>query len=1198
MKERHNISQQFIARLLLISLCLESCGGEFDNHPLISTGEEQIASIQPNTQAIITPTSVQPLIGQELTAQGGHAVTFYEIEGKIKANVAMKAPQGFSKSYEGLKVVIEQGTDLSNLPRLGQQAQKRRIHLHLAQGKQSAKVVIYKGAGLMGGSNNKGKEKLQDDEEPDREIEQENDLVRYQALLSGAVEGEAKAQFLLGQRAYESWKTNVQNEDAYQEAITWLKKAAHQKHQAAIALLQQLGPPMIVEECQEKIKFEEAEEKKVKRLEEEHSQYIEDKLRKRPKEIQEENKGKEASTDTSASKPQTQEGTYRYILSLSGGGIRGVLEAYALSHIEKTLAAKILDHFADPDASAPTVRLGESFDLIVGTSTGAIISLAMRVLDPSTNRPRYDMETILGIYKVNGSKIFSVTHKLEKKVRQALYHIHNPKALESVLTDYFKEATLKDVMSPVLITAYDTNKNKRYFFKSPEAKDDSSKNFYLKDVAMATSAPTTYLPPANIESMDGTKYCFVDGAQASVNDPTFEAYKYAKDTLYKGSHFHIISLKTGFVAQRRSLASAAQWGGLLKGAPATIDMLLVSNEEAAEDNVRSMICERNNDTSTPLNFEIDQEALDEMDNATPENLDKLLNYAAKTIEQEKDRVLKTILDTLEDHYAQREYYVFHSLVKEVRNQLQNGNQKVNLSNAYLQKLAMPYVCERAIWEISHALNKVPLSKLTYLDLSGNKLIAKDRSLIYLKNLRSLTYLLLNDTDLTIAGLERLKEANLSLDILQARNNLTLEQALTKDMPIFSMANILWQRRHSSGELLRDIAQAIECYKITFLDSAVMSNLAGYYRNEGQEFRATIMDSMSKDKEVTGSAEWHLGKLYENGWGITKDYKKAIAWYQNASYQNYTEAQCRLGRIYENGIINGMITEKNEQKARHWYEKAAERGSLVARNALCSMYERAVRVRQEDYERAVSQEDMEAQYNLGIMYYKGWGVDKNYQEAKEWYEKAAQQGYAAAQCNLGWMYLNGEGVDKNYQEAKEWYEKAAKQGLASAQYALGWMYANGQGVDKNDNQAVEWFQKAADKGLADAQYNLGWRYANGQGVDKNDNQAVEWFQKAADKGLADAQYNLGWRYANGQGVAKDDNKAVEWFQKAADKGNMDAQYNLGCRYTHGQGVDKDDNKAVEWFQKAAKQGLADAQYALGWRYANGQGVEKDDNKAVE
>lgn len=241
------------------------------------------------------------------------------------------------------------------------------------------------------------------------------------------------------------------------------------------------------------MKFEEAEE---------YRKPIEDKLRKRPKEIHEENEGKEASTSyTSASKSQTQKGPYRYILSLSGGGIRGVLEAYALSHIEKTLAAKILDYFTDPDAPAPTVRLGECFDLIVGTSTGGIISLAMRVLDPSTNRPLYDMETILEIYKDNGNKIFSATNVLKKKIRQALYHIYNPKAFESVLTDYFKEATLKDVMSPVLITAYDANKNKPYFLKSPEAKDDSSKNFYLKDVARATSAATTYFPPANIKSM-------------------------------------------------------------------------------------------------------------------------------------------------------------------------------------------------------------------------------------------------------------------------------------------------------------------------------------------------------------------------------------------------------------------------------------------------------------------------------------------------------------------------------------------------------------------------------------------------------------------------------------------------------------------------------------------------------------------------
>jgi ankyrin repeat protein len=222
-----------------------------------------------------------PLVDQTLTAQGRHRVTFYEEAGQLKANVEVNALRGFSKSYEGINVYVEQGAVLAKLPFLEAKAQERRIHIHLAKANQPVKVVIYKGAGLAGGGKDKrkGKEKLNEDEEPDGE--KEDDLNRYQRLVSLAMEGEAEAQFLLGQIAYELWKKDVKKEDAYQEAINWLNQAAKQEHEAAIVLLKELDQPNLVEQeikkDQEKRKFEEviAEEQEYgasKRRKEKHKE--------------------------------------------------------------------------------------------------------------------------------------------------------------------------------------------------------------------------------------------------------------------------------------------------------------------------------------------------------------------------------------------------------------------------------------------------------------------------------------------------------------------------------------------------------------------------------------------------------------------------------------------------------------------------------------------------------------------------------------------------------------------------------------------------------------------------------------------------------------------------------------------------------------------------------------------------------------
>ena len=110
-------------------------------------------------------------------------------------------------------------------------------------------------------------------------------------------------------------------------------------------------------------------------------------------------------------------------------------------------------------------------------------------------------------------------------------------------------------------------------------------------------------------------------------------------------------------------------------------------------------------------------------------------------------------------------------------------------------------------------------------------------------------------------------------------------------------------------------------------------------------------------------------------------------------------------------------------------------------------------------KAAEQGDAAAQFNLGLMYDLGRGVQQDYAEAEKWYYKAAEQGYAFAQHNLGVMYDSGKGVQQDYAEAAKWYRKAAEQGDAVAQYNLGRMYALGHGVMQSGEEAVDWFYKA-------------------------------------------------------------------------------------------------------------------------------------------
>ena len=138
---------------------------------------------------------------------------------------------------------------------------------------------------------------------------------------------------------------------------------------------------------------------------------------------------------------------------------------------------------------------------------------------------------------------------------------------------------------------------------------------------------------------------------------------------------------------------------------------------------------------------------------------------------------------------------------------------------------------------------------------------------------------------------------------------------------------------------------------------------------------------------------------------------------------------------------GVNASKDNAKAREWYEKAADKGSV------------------------------EAMVSLGVLYANGQGVAQDFAKARELYEKAADKGSADAMYNLGNLYDDGRGVAQDSAKAREWYEKAADRGSAEAMFTLGLHYDYGQGVAQDFAKAREWYQKAADKGDPSAKARL-------------------------------------------------------------------------------------------------------------------------------
>lgn len=120
---------------------------------------------------------------------------------------------------------------------------------------------------------------------------------------------------------------------------------------------------------------------------------------------------------------------------------------------------------------------------------------------------------------------------------------------------------------------------------------------------------------------------------------------------------------------------------------------------------------------------------------------------------------------------------------------------------------------------------------------------------------------------------------------------------------------------------------------------------------------------------------------------------------------------------------------------------------------------------------------------------------------------AENGVANAQYNLGVMYANGYGVEQSWDKARHWYRKAAKQNHAKAEQNLGVIYAQGKGVPVNKTKAAQWCLRAAHDGAIAAQNNLSVMYMRGTGIDKDIGQAAIWAVRAARGGNPQAEYNL-------------------------------------------------------------------------------------------
>ncbi len=298
----------------------------------------------------------------------------------------------------------------------------------------------------------------------------------------------------------------------------------------------------------------------------------------------------------------------KYILSVDGGGIRGIIPAIILAEIEKRARKPI----------------AEIFDLVAGTSTGGIVIAGLCKKDKQGN-PQYSANDLVELYQKYGSYIFKSSF-LRRSIFSWLNCTQYPhKNIEFVLDKYFGDDILKNTLSDVLITSYDIHNNCPFFFKSWK-----EGNIKLKDALRAATAAPTYFIPKHLK-INQINRVLVDGG-VFANNPAACAYASGK-RLFPNDDILLLSIGTGRTDRSIEYANSKRFGKIGWIKP-LLNVMFASGLDCVNYQMNQVIGNRYVRIQSQLKL-----ASADMDNITSKNI-KFLQQEAKAMIEDNQKVIE------------------------------------------------------------------------------------------------------------------------------------------------------------------------------------------------------------------------------------------------------------------------------------------------------------------------------------------------------------------------------------------------------------------------------------------------------------------------------------------------------------------------------------------------------------------------------
>ncbi|WP_428025303.1 tetratricopeptide repeat protein [Arcobacter sp.] len=153
----------------------------------------------------------------------------------------------------------------------------------------------------------------------------------------------------------------------------------------------------------------------------------------------------------------------------------------------------------------------------------------------------------------------------------------------------------------------------------------------------------------------------------------------------------------------------------------------------------------------------------------------------------------------------------------------------------------------------------------------------------------------------------------------------------------------------------------------------------------------------------------------------------------------------------------------------------------------------------DYQDRALNDDPEAYFQLGKIYFEGKYVFKNYEKALEYFSAASHLGHIQGTYNLALFYLSKQTPFHDNKKALSYFLELARKGHAPSQNRIGMYLTSGIILEKDYKEAVKWFEASSKQGYVNAQCNLAFMYASGKGVWQNMGRAHAFAKPGYKKG---------------------------------------------------------------------------------------------------